>query len=150
MSSHCANGGALGRRRAADIEQQTGAADGKLIHHHLGLGGSERGFGVRCAARLATIAGGARRLKRVGGREHEGFGGEGVAGDLADGLLQDRVVRRALGRRVIKAILAGDLYHLRTDYPLKDDATGSATRFCPATQPASEMRKAGPETGPAG
>ena len=54
--------------------------------------------GVECIGRQVQ---GFRRC------EDDGFGGEGAAGDLADGLLQHRIVRRDFARCVVKGALPG-------------------------------------------
>ena len=101
-------GDLLGGGGAADVEQQAAAADGEFVRDDLGLG-RKQGRPVRrldgiCVTGIERVG---RKVERFSRRQHNGLRGEGATGDLADGLLQERIVGRGFGRREIECPLAG-------------------------------------------
>ncbi len=79
----------------------------KFVRDDLGLGRKERGMmGGIHRVRVAGIEGVGRRIECVRRGKHDGLGGERAAGDLADGLLQQRIVDRDLARCVVEGPLA--------------------------------------------
>src|SRR3569833_492200 len=100
-------GGLLGRRGAADVEDVSAIADGRVVRDDLGLRRQEGGpVGQRLGIGSPGIERLRGRVERFGGDKDARLRGMGGARDLADHLLLQRVFGRLLVRRIIDRALA--------------------------------------------